>query len=152
MGFKTFGFGGGRADIWAPEEDVCRGANEWLATSDKTNSRYSGERPRETPRGRADGPRHLREPRGPDGNPDPGGQRQGRARDLQAHGHERRGDNGPHRRMDTPSARCMAPHDPGLGWAPEPEAAAIELQGSGWMNAHGTGKGGDTTTSGLEGA
>ena len=73
MGFKTFGFGGGRADIWQPEEDIYWGAEvEWLATSDKLNSRYSGEpRTGEPACGRADGPDLRESRRDPDGNPDP---------------------------------------------------------------------------------
>ena len=73
MGFKTFGFGGGREDVWEPEEDVYWGAeSEWLATSDKPNSRYSGDREsREPPRRRADGP-DLREPGRPERQPGPG--------------------------------------------------------------------------------
>ena len=72
MGFKTFGFGGGRADIWAPEEDIYWGAeDEWLATSDKPNSRYSGERDLENPLAAVQMGLIYVNPEGPDGKPDP---------------------------------------------------------------------------------
>ncbi len=72
MGFKTFGFGGGRADIWEPEEDVYWGAEtEWLATSDKANSRYSGDRDLENPLAAVQMGLIYVNPEGPDGNPDP---------------------------------------------------------------------------------
>jgi catalase-peroxidase len=72
MGFKTFGFGGGRPDIWAPEEDIYWGAEkEWLATSDKPNSRYSGDRQLESPLAAVQMGLIYVNPQGPDGNPDP---------------------------------------------------------------------------------
>ena len=72
MGFKTFGFGGGRVDTWEPEEDVYWGAEtEWLATSDKANSRYSGERDLENPLAAVQMGLIYVNPEGPDGNPDP---------------------------------------------------------------------------------
>jgi catalase-peroxidase len=72
MGFKTFGFGGGREDIWEPEEDVYWGAEEeWLATSDKPKSRYSGERDLENPLAAVQMGLIYVNPEGPDGNPDP---------------------------------------------------------------------------------
>jgi catalase-peroxidase len=72
MGCKTFGFGGGRADIWQPEEDIYWGAEqEWLATSDKANSRYSGERQLDNPLAAVQMGLIYVNPEGPDGNPDP---------------------------------------------------------------------------------
>ena len=72
MGFKTFGFGGGREDIWEPEEDVYWGAEaEWLATSNKPNSRYSGERDRENPLAAVQTGLIYVNPEGPNGQPDP---------------------------------------------------------------------------------
>ncbi|MCX7668985.1 MAG: catalase-peroxidase, partial [Anaerolineae bacterium] len=72
MGFKTFGFGGGRVDIWEPEEDIDWGAEtEWLATSDKPNSRYSGERQLAEPLGAVQMGLIYVNPEGPDGKPDP---------------------------------------------------------------------------------
>ena len=72
MGFKTFGFAGGRTDIWEPEEDIYWGTeDEWLATSDKPNSRYSGERDLENPLAAVQMGLIYVNPEGPDGNPDP---------------------------------------------------------------------------------
>ncbi|MGB6383392.1 MAG: peroxidase family protein, partial [Syntrophobacteria bacterium] len=72
MGFKTFGFGGGREDIWEPEEDIYWGAEEeWLATSDKPKSRYSGDRDLENPLAAVQMGLIYVNPEGPDGNPDP---------------------------------------------------------------------------------
>jgi catalase-peroxidase len=154
MGFKTFGFGGGRADIWAPEEDIYWGAEqEWLATSDKANSRYSaapGSRDLENPLAAVQMGLIYVNPEGPDGNPDPVAS----GRDVR----------------DTFARMAMNDHetvalvagghtfgkahgagDPKLV-GPEPEAAPMEAMGFGWINQHGSGKGGDTTTSGIEGA
>jgi catalase-peroxidase len=151
MGFKTFGFGGGRADIWQPEEDIYWGAEkEWLATSDKANSRYSGERNLENPLAAVQMGLIYVNPEGPDGNPDPvlSGRdvRETFARmamndyetvALTAGGHT--------------FGKAHGAGDPKLV-GPEPEAAPIEQMGFGWINQHGSGKGGDTTTSGIEGA
>lgn len=151
MGFKTFGFGGGRADIWAPEEDVYWGAEtEWLATSDKPNSRYSGDRQLENPLAAVQMGLIYVNPQGPDGNPDPVASgrdvRETFARmamndyetvALVAGGHT--------------FGKMHGAGDPALV-GPEPEGAPIEEMGFGWKNAHGTGMGGDTTTSGFEGA
>ena len=96
MGFKTFGFAGGRADIWQPEEDIYWGSEaEWLATSDKPNSRYSGERDLENPLAAVQMGLIYVNPEGPDGKPDPVAQRPRRARNLCPHGHERRRNRGP---------------------------------------------------------
>jgi catalase-peroxidase len=151
MGFKTFGFAGGRADIWQPEEDIYWGAEyEWLATSDKDNSRYSGNRELEDPLAAVQMGLIYVNPEGPDGNPDPVASgrdvRETFARmamndeetvALTAGGHT--------------FGKMHGAGDPALV-GPEPEAAPLEAQGLGWINSFGTGKGGDTTTSGLEGA
>nr|MBL8412699.1 catalase/peroxidase HPI [Dechloromonas sp.] len=151
MGFKTFGFGGGRADIWQPEEDIYWGAeHEWLATSDKANSRYSGDRQLENPLAAVQMGLIYVNPEGPDGNPDPVASgrdvRETFARmamndeetvALVAGGHT--------------FGKAHGAGDPKLV-GPEPEAAPLEAQGLGWINKLGTGKGIHTTTSGIEGA
>jgi catalase-peroxidase len=151
MGFKTFGFGGGRTDIWQPEEDIYWGAEaEWLATSDKPNSRYSGERDLENPLAAVQMGLIYVNPEGPDGKPDPVASgrdvRETFARmamndeetvALVAGGHT--------------FGKAHGAGDPTLV-GPEPEAAPIEAQGLGWINQFGSGKGVHTTTSGIEGA
>ena len=151
MGFKTFGFGGGREDIWEPEEDVYWGSEEeWLATSDKPRSRYSGERDLENPLAAVQMGLIYVNPEGPDGNPDPVASgrdvRETFARmamndeetvALVAGGHT--------------FGKCHGAGDAALV-GPEPEAAPIEEQGLGWKSSFGTGKGGDTIGSGIEGA
>ena len=151
MGFKTFGFGGGRVDIYQPEEDIYWGAEaEWLATSDKPNSRYSGDRELENPLAAVQMGLIYVNPEGPDGNPDPVASgrdvRETFARmamddeetvALVAGGHT--------------FGKAHGAGDPALV-GPAPEAAPIEAQGLGWINQFGTGKGIYTTTSGIEGA
>jgi catalase-peroxidase len=151
MGFKTFGFGGGREDIWEPEEDVYWGAEEeWLATSDKPKSRYSGDRDLENPLAAVQMGLIYVNPEGPDGNPDPVASgrdvRETFARmamndeetvALVAGGHT--------------FGKCHGAGDAALV-GPEPEAAGIEEQGLGWKSSFGSGKGGDTISSGIEGA
>ncbi|WP_374402567.1 catalase/peroxidase HPI [Niveibacterium sp.] len=151
MGFKTFGFGGGRADIWQPEEDIYWGAEkEWLATSDKPNSRYSGNRELANPLAAVQMGLIYVNPEGPDGKPDPVASgrdvRETFARmamndeetvALVAGGHT--------------FGKAHGAGDPALV-GPAPEAAPIEAQGFGWINKLGTGKGVHTTTSGIEGA
>jgi catalase-peroxidase len=151
MGFKTFGFGGGREDIWAPEEDVYWGAEaEWLATSDKPNSRYSGERDLENPLAAVQMGLIYVNPQGPDGNPDPVAS----GRDVRE----------TFKRMAMNDEETVAlvagghtfgkmhgAGDAALVGA-EPEGAPIEMQGFGWANKFGSGKGAHTITSGLEGA
>jgi len=151
MGFKTFGFGGGRVDIWQPEEDTYWGAEkEWLATSDRPDSRYSGERDLENPLAAVQMGLIYVNPEGPDGNPDPVAS----GRDVRET-FARMGMNdeetvaliaGGHT-----FGKCHGAGDPKLV-GPEPEAAPLEEMGLGWKNAFGTGKGGDTTSSGIEGA
>ncbi|HAG93225.1 MAG: catalase/peroxidase HPI [Pseudomonadales bacterium] len=151
MGFKTFGFGGGREDIWEPEEDVYWGAEtEWLATSDQANSRYSGERELDNPLAAVQMGLIYVNPEGPDGNPDP-----------VASGLDVRDTFGRMAMNDEETVALVAgghtfgkahgAGDPDLV-GPEPEAAPIEAMGLGWINKLGSGKGGDTTTSGIEGA
>ena len=151
MGFKTFGFGGGRADIWAPEEDIYWGAEKtWLATSDQPESRYSGPRDLENPLAAVQMGLIYVNPEGPDGQPDPVASgrdvRETFARmamndeetvALVAGGHT--------------FGKAHGAGDPKLV-GPEPEGAPLEAQGLGWINAFGRGTGGDTTTSGIEGA
>jgi len=151
MGFKTFGFAGGREDIWEPEEDVYWGAEtEWLATSDKPNSRYSGDRELENPLAAVQMGLIYVNPEGPDGNPDPVASgrdvRETFARmamndeetvALVAGGHT--------------FGKAHGAGDPALV-GPAPEAAPLEAMGLGWINSFGSGKGIHTTTSGIEGA
>jgi len=151
MGFKTFGFGGGREDIWQPEEDIYWGAEkEWLATSDKPHSRYSGERDLDNPLAAVQMGLIYVNPEGPDGNPDP-----------VASGKDVRETFGRMAMNDYETVALVAgghtfgkahgAGDPALV-GPEPEGAPLELQGLGWANKLGTGKGEYTTTSGIEGA
>ena len=149
MGFKTFGFAGGRADVWEPDQDVYWGAEKtWLATSDKPNSRYSGDRNLENPLAAVQMGLIYVNPEGPDGNPDP----LASARDIRE----------TFARMAMNDEETVAliagghtfGKTHGAGPADhvgaEPEAAGIEAQGLGWKNSFGTGKGGDAITSGLE--
>ncbi|MFP4356786.1 MAG: catalase/peroxidase HPI [Phycisphaerae bacterium] len=151
MGFKTFGFGGGRQDIWEPEEDVYWGAEkEWLATSDKPESRYSGHRDLDNPLAAVQMGLIYVNPEGPDGNPDP-----------VASGHDVRVT---FRRMAMDDYETVAlvagghtfgkchGAGPATHVGPEPEAAPLEQQGLGWKSSFKSGKGGDTITSGIEGA
>lgn len=151
MGFKTFGFGGGRRDIWAPEEDIYWGAEKaWLATSDKPDSRYSGDRQLDNPLAAVQMGLIYVNPEGPDGNPDP----LASARDVrETFGRMAMNDEetvalvaGGHT-----FGKAHGAGDPALVGA-EPEAADIAEQGLGWINKLGSGKGGHTTTSGIEGA
>ena len=151
MGFKTFGFGGGRVDIYQPEEDIYWGAEtEWLATSDKPGSRYSGNRELENPLAAVQMGLIYVNPEGPDGNPDPVasgrdvretfarmGMNDEETVALVAGGHT--------------FGKAHGAGDPALV-GPEPEAAPLQAQGLGWINRLGSGKGADTTTSGIEGA
>ena len=151
MGFKTFGFAGGREDVWESEEDIYWGAeDEWLATSDKPKSRYTGDRDLENPLAAVQMGLIYVNPEGPDGNPDPVASgrdvRETFARmamndeetvALVAGGHT--------------FGKCHGAGDAALV-GPEPEAAGIEEQGLGWKSSFGSGKGGDTISSGIEGA
>jgi catalase-peroxidase len=146
MGFKTFGFGGGRVDIWQPEEDIYWGSEgEWL--SDK---RYSGERELENPLAAVQMGLIYVNPEGPNGNPDP-----------VASGRDVRETFGRMGMNDEETValvagghtfgKCHGAGDPKLV-GPEPEAAPMEEQGFGWKCSLGSGKGCDTISSGIEGA
>lgn len=147
MGFKTFGFGAGREDVWEPEEDIYWGAEtEWLG-----DKRYTGDRELENPLGAVQMGLIYVNPEGPNGNPDP----IAAARDIrETFGRMAMNDEetvaliaGGHTFGKTHGAA-----DPGKYVGREPAAAPIEEQGLGWKNSFGTGNGGDTITSGLEGA
>ena len=147
MGFKTFGFGGGREDVWEPEEDVYWGAEkEWLG-----DSRYTGDRELENPLAAVQMGLIYVNPEGPNGNPDP----LASARDIrETFGRMAMNDEetvaliaGGHTFGKTHGAA-----DPGKYIGPQPAAAGIEEQGLGWNNTFGSGNGENTITSGLEGA
>ncbi len=145
MGFKTFGFAGGRVDVWEPEEDIYWGPEgKWL-----DDKRYSGDRQLENPLAAVQMGLIYVNPEGPNGNPDP----VAAARDIRetfarmamndeetvalvAGGHT--------------FGKCHGAADPGKYVGPAPEGADIEEQGLGWKNTFGSGKGGDTISSGLE--
>ena len=147
MGLKTFGFGGGREDVWVPQEDIFWGPEgKWLG-----NDRYKGERELDNPLGAVQMGLIYVNPEGPDGKPDP----LAAARDIRetfarmamndeetvaliAGGHT--------------FGKAHGAADPNKYVGPEPEGAAIEQQGFGWKNSFGSGKGADTISSGLEGA
>ncbi|MDH4563939.1 catalase/peroxidase HPI [Pseudomonas sp. BN411] len=151
MGFKTFGFGGGRVDIYEPEDDVYWGAeHEWLATSDKPNSRYSGDRQLENPLAAVQMGLIYVNPQGPDGNPDPVAS----GRDVRET-FARMAMNDEETVALTVGGhtfgKCHGAGDAANVGA-EPEAADITEMGLGWKNAFGSGKADDAITSGLEGA
>jgi catalase-peroxidase len=147
MGFKTFGFAGGREDVWEPGEDIYWGPEaEWLG-----DKRYTGDRELENPLGAVQMGLIYVNPEGPNGKPDPVAS----ARDIRetfarmamndeetvalvAGGHT--------------FGKCHGAADPGKHVGPEPEGASIEEQGLGWKNNFGNGTGVHTITSGLEGA
>ncbi len=147
MGFATFGFGGGRVDVWEPEEDINWGAEStWLG-----DERYSGDRQLANPLAAVQMGLIYVNPEGPNGTPDP----LAAARDIRE----------TFRRMAMNDEETVAliagghtfgkthgAADPNAHVGPEPEAAPIEQMGLGWKNSFGTGNGDDTITSGLEGA
>jgi len=147
MGFKTFGFGGGREDVWEPEQDVYWGSEkEWLG-----DKRYSGDRELENPLAAVQMGLIYVNPQGPNGNPDP----VAAARDIRE----------TFRRMAMNDEETVAliagghtfgkthgAADADKYVGKEPSAAALEQQGTGWKNTFGTGNAGHTITSGLEGA
>ncbi|MFT5364170.1 MAG: catalase-peroxidase, partial [Dinoroseobacter sp.] len=151
MGGPVFGFGGGRSDVWEPEEDIYWGPeSEWLATSDQADSRYSGDRELSDPLGAVQMGLIYVNPEGPDGNPDP-----------LASGHDVRETFGRMAMNDYETVALVAGghtfgkahgNGPGEHVGPEPEGAPIEAMGLGWLSTHASGKGGDTITSGIEGA
>ncbi len=147
MGFKTFGFGGGREDVWEPEQDIYWGSeSKWL-----DDKRYSGDRELERPLAAVQMGLIYVNPEGPNGNPDP----IAAARDIrETFARMAMNDEetvaliaGGHTFGKTHGAA-----DPSKYVGPEPAAASIEEQGLGWKNTFGTGNAGDTITSGLEGA
>ena len=147
MGFKTFGFAGGREDVWEPQEDVYWGnEREWLG-----DKRYSGDRDLENPLAAVQMGLIYVNPEGPNGNPDPIAS----ARDIrETFGRMAMNDEetvaliaGGHTFGKTHGAA-----DPSKYVGKEPAGASIEEQGLGWKNTYGTGNAGDTITSGLEGA
>lgn len=147
MGLKTFGFAGGREDIWEPEEDIYWGPEkEWLE-----NQRYSGDRELEDPLAAVQMGLIYVNPEGPDGNPDP----LASARDIR--------ETFARMAMNDEETVALAAGghtfgkghgaaDPGQYVGKEPEGAALEEQGTGWKNTYGKGHSEDTITSGLEGA
>jgi len=145
MGFKTFGFGGGREDVWEPEEDIYWGSErEWLG-----DKRYTGDRDLENPLAAVQMGLIYVNPEGPNGNPDP----LASARDIrETFARMAMNDEetvaliaGGHTFGKTHGAA-----DPGKYVGPEPAAAGIEEQGLGWKNTFGSGNAGNTITSGLE--
>ncbi|SHJ19420.1 catalase/peroxidase HPI [Parasporobacterium paucivorans] len=146
MGFKTFGFGGGREDVWEPQEDVYWGSErEWLG-----DKRYSGDRDLENPLAAVQMGLIYVNPEGPNGNPDP-----------VASGRDVRETFARMAMNDEETVALIAGGHtfgkchgagPATHVGPEPEAAGIEEQGLGWKSNFGTGKGGDTIGSGIEGA
>ncbi|MGN6244379.1 MAG: catalase/peroxidase HPI [Motilibacteraceae bacterium] len=147
MGFSTFGFAGGRADVWEPDEDVYWGPEDtWLG-----DSRYTGDRELENPLAAVQMGLIYVNPEGPNGNPDP----LASARDIRE----------TFRRMAMNDEETVAliagghtfgkthgAADPSRYVEAEPEGAPLQEMGLGWKNTYGTGNGGDTITSGLEGA
>jgi catalase-peroxidase len=146
MGFKTFGFAGGREDVWEPEDTYWGPEDTWLG-----DERYSGDRELANPLGAVQMGLIYVNPEGPNGNPDP----LASAKDIRetfarmamndeetvaliAGGHT--------------FGKCHGAADPGKYIGPEPEGASIEEQGLGWKNSYGTGSGDDTITGGPEGA
>jgi catalase-peroxidase len=147
MGFKTFGFGGGRADVWEPQEDIFWGPEgKWLG-----DERYTGERQLDNPLGAVQMGLIYVNPEGPNQNPDP-----------LAAAHDIRETFGRMAMDDEETVALIAgghtfgkahgAASAGAYVGAEPEGAAIEDQGLGWKNTFGSGSGGDTITSGLEGA
>ena len=147
MGFKTFGFAGGRADIYEPEEEIYWGPEgQWLA-----DERYSGDRELANPLGAVQMGLIYVNPEGPNGKPDP----LGSARDIRET-FARMAMNDEETVALTAGGhtfgKAHGAGDPGKFVGPEPEGAGIEQQGLGWKNSMGSGKGVDAITSGLEGA
>ena len=146
MGFKTFGFGGGRADVWEPEEDIYWGSETtWL-----DDKRYSGDRELANPLAAVQMGLIYVNPEGPNGNPDP----LKSARDIR--------ETFARMAMDDEETVALVAGGHTFGMThgagdaklvgPEPEGADLAAQGLGWLSSHGTGKGGDTISSGLHGA
>ncbi len=151
MGFKTFGFGGGREDVWEPQEDIYWGGEEeWLATSEKPKSRYTGDRELENPLAAVQMGLIYVNPEGPDGKPDP-----------VASGRDVRETFARMAMNDEETVALIAGGHtfgkchgagPATHVGPAPEAAPLEEMGLGWKSSFGSGKGADAIGSGLEGA
>jgi catalase-peroxidase len=144
MGFKTFGFGGGRADVWEPEEDIDWGPEaEWLG-----DKRYSGDRDLANPLGAVQMGLIYVNPEGPNGNPDP----LAAARDIRETFARMAMDDEETVALIAGGHTFGKTHGAGDAThvGPEPEAAGIEEQGLGWKSSFGTGTGGDAIGSGLE--
>ncbi len=146
MGFKTFGFAGGREDVWEPMDIYWGPEDKWLG-----DNRYTGDRQLENPLGAVQMGLIYVNPEGPNGNSDP----LGSARDIRET-FARMAMNDEETVALTAGGhtfgKCHGAADPGKYVGPEPEAAGIEEQGLGWKNSFGSGKGSDTISSGLEGA
>ncbi|MCB5162231.1 catalase/peroxidase HPI [Marinomonas algarum] len=151
MGFETFGFAGGRVDVWEPEDDIYWGAEgEWLQESGGKNDRYSGDRDLENPLAAVQMGLIYVNPEGPDGKPDP----LASARDIR--------DTFARMAMNDEETVALIAGGHTFGKAhgagdasqvgDDPEAAGLTEQGFGWSNSQGTGNGADTISSGLEGA
>ncbi|MEH6830373.1 MAG: catalase/peroxidase HPI, partial [Sulfitobacter sp.] len=151
MGFETFGFAGGREDIWEPEEDIYWGSEEiWLEESGGEHTRYTGDRDLENPLAAVQMGLIYVNPEGPDGNPDP----QASAYDIR--------DTFARMAMNDEETVALVAGGHTFGKAhgagdaalvgAEPEAAPIEAQGFGWLSTYKSGKGVDAITSGIEGA
>ena len=146
MGFKTFGFGGGREDVWEPEEDIYWGSEDkWLG-----DNRYSGDRKLENPLAAVQMGLIYVNPEGPNGEPN-----------VLASGHDVRETFARMAMNDEETVALVAGGHtfgkchgagPASHVGPEPEAAPLEEQGLGWKSSFGSGKGGDTISSGIEGA
>ncbi|MBC8208303.1 MAG: catalase/peroxidase HPI [Desulfobulbaceae bacterium] len=151
MGFKTFGFAGGREDIWEPEEDTYWGEEkEWLATSNRPYDQKDAETDLNNPLAAVQMGLIYVNPEGPNGNPDP-----------VASGHDVRDTFARMAMNDEETVALVAGGHtfgkchgagPASHVGPEPEAAPVEEQGLGWKSNFGSGKGGDTISSGIEGA
>ena len=151
MGFKTFGFAGGRPDIWEPEDNIFWGAEgKWLASSTEPGSRYRGDRQLDNPLAAVQMGLIYVNPEGPDGQPDP----LGSGRDIR--------ETFARMAMDDEETVALVAGGHTFGKAHgagdvalvgrEPEGADVAHQGLGWINAFGSGKGTHATTSGIEGA
>lgn len=151
MGLKTYGFAGGRADIWHPEKDIYWGSEkQWLAPSDNPNSRYSGERDLENPLAAVMMGLIYVNPEGVDGKPDP----LRTAQDVRVTFARMAMDDEETVALTAGGHTVGKCHGNGKAQnlGPDPEAEDVEAQGLGWLNKQGRGVGRDTVTSGIEGA
>jgi catalase-peroxidase len=147
MGFKTFGFAGGRPDVWEPEDIYWGAETQWMGT----DRRYSGDRELESPLGATHMGLIYVNPEGPEGRPDP----LGSARDIRETFARMAMDDEETVALTAGGHTFGKSHgaaNPGEYCGPEPEGAGIEHQGLGWINSFGSGKGAHAITSGIEGA